>query len=49
MLGVDNKGSERLYRYGDPSLFRWEIVEEVDRGRLTEREEYWIKYYGCRE
>lgn len=50
MLGVDNKGNEKLYKYGDPGLFVWEVVEEVkERGKLDERERYWIEFYGCRE
>ena len=50
MLGVDNKGNERLYKYGDPGLFVWEVVEEVkDRGKLDERERYWIEFNGCKE
>ena len=50
MLGVDNKGNEKLYKYSDPGLFVWEVVEEVkDRGKLDERERYWIEFYGCKE
>lgn len=50
MLGVDNKGNEKLYKYGDPGLFVWEVVEEVkDRGKLDERERYWIEFYGSKE
>lgn len=50
MLGVDSRGNEKLYKYSDPGLFVWEIVEEVkDRGKLDERERYWIEFYGCKE
>jgi hypothetical protein len=50
MLGVDNKGNEKLYKYSDPGLFVWEVVEEVgDRSKLDERERYWIEFYGCKE
>lgn len=50
MLGVDNKGNEKLYKYNDPGLFVWEVVEEVDsRGKLDERERYWIEFYGSKE
>lgn len=50
MLGVDNRGNEKLYKYNDPGLFVWEVVEEVkDRGKLDEREKYWIEFYGCKE
>lgn len=50
MLGVDNKGNEKLYKYSDPGLFVWEMIEEVkDRGKLDERERYWIEFYGCKE
>ena len=50
MLGVDNKGNEKLYKYSDPVLFVWEVVEEVkDRGKLDERERYWIEFYGSKE
>ena len=50
MLGVDNKGNEKLYKYSDPGLFVWEVVEEVkDRGKLDERERYWIEFYGSKE
>ena len=50
MLGVDSRGNEKLYKYGDPGLFVWEVVEEVkDRGKLDERERYWIEFYGCKE
>lgn len=50
MLGVDNKGNEKLYKYSDPGLFVWEVVEEVkERGKLDERERYWIEFYGCKE
>jgi hypothetical protein len=28
----------------------WEVVEEVkDRGKLDERERYWIEFYGSKE
>jgi hypothetical protein len=28
----------------------WEVVEEVgERGKLDERERYWIEFYGCKE
>lgn len=50
MLGVDNRGNEKLYKYSDPGLFVWEVVEEVkDRGKLDERERYWIEFYGSKE
>lgn len=50
MLGVDNKGNEKLYKYSDPGLFVWEVVEEVNnRGKLDERERYWIEFYGSKE
>ena len=49
MVGVDGKGSERVYEYR-PNEVWWEVVEEVgDRGRLDERERYWIEFYGAKE
>ena len=49
MVGVDSKGSERVYEYR-PNEVWWEVVEEVgDRSRLDERERYWIEFYGAKE
>ena len=47
MLGVEAKGSERLYEYG-PDDFEWSVVEFKD-GNLDSDEKYWIDYYKCRE
>ena len=48
MVGVESKGSEKLYEYR-PDEVIWEVVEEVDRSRLDERERYWIDWWGCKE
>lgn len=48
MIGVEGKGSEKLYAYG-PDELGWRVVEEVDRSKLTERERYWIEFYGAKE
>ena len=47
MLGVEAKGSERLYEYR-PEEFYWEVVEFKD-GDLNEAEKYWIEYFKCKE
>ena len=47
MLGVEAKGSERLYEYG-PDDFEWSVVE-FKEGNLDSDEKYWIDYYKCRE
>lgn len=48
MVGVEGKGSEKLYAYS-PDQLGWRVVEEVDRSKLTERERYWIEFYGAKE
>lgn len=48
MVGVEGKGSEKLYDYRPDELI-WEVVEEVDRSRLNERERYWIDWWACKE
>lgn len=48
MIGVDSKGSEKLYEY-TPDEVLWEVVEEVDRSKLNEREHYWIEWWSCKE
>lgn len=47
MLGVEAKGTERLYEY-KPDDFEWSVVE-FKEGNLDSDERYWIDYYGCRE
>ena len=47
MLGVEAKGTERLYEYG-PDELTWEVVE-FKEGNLDSDERYWINYYKCRE
>lgn len=47
MLGVEAKGTERLYEYG-PDDFEWSVVE-FKEGNLDSDEKYWIDYYKCRE
>ena len=47
MLGVEAKGSERLYEYG-PDELTWEVVE-FKEGNLDSDERYWINYFKCRE
>lgn len=48
MVGVEGKGNEKLYDYRPDELV-WEVVEEVDRSRLNERERYWIDWWACKE
>ena len=48
MIGVDVKGTEKLYNYR-PEAFYWTIVEFVSSGKLNDREHYWIEYFGCKE
>lgn len=48
MLGAVVRGNERLYDYS-PEDFVWEVVEEVDRSELNEKERFWIDWYGCVE
>lgn len=48
MVGVDSKGSEKLYEYG-PDQLGWRVVEEVNRDKLNEREKYWIEFFGAKE
>lgn len=48
MVGAEVKGSEKLYEY-KPDELVWEIVEEVSRDKLDERERYWIDWWGCKE
>ena len=48
MIGVDVKGTEKLYNYR-PEDFYWTVVEFVSSGKLNEREHYWIEYFGCKE
>ena len=47
MLGVEAKGTERLYEYR-PDDFEWSVVE-FKEGNLDNDEKYWIDYYKCRE
>ena len=47
MLGVEAKGTERLYDY-KPDDFEWSVVE-FKEGNLDSDEKYWIDYYKCRE
>ena len=47
MLGVEAKGTERLYEYR-PDDFEWSVVE-FKEGNLDSDEKYWIDYYKCRE
>lgn len=47
MLGVEAKGTERLYDY-KPDDFEWSVVE-FKEGNLDNDEKYWIDYYKCRE
>ena len=47
MLGVEAKGTERLYEYG-PDDFEWSVVE-FKEGNLDSDEKYWIDYFKCRE
>lgn len=48
MVGAEVKGSEKLYEY-KPDELVWEVVEEVSRDKLDERERYWIDWWGCKE
>ena len=48
MVGAEVKGSEKLYEYRPDELV-WEVVEEVGRDKLDEREKYWIDWWGCKE
>lgn len=48
MVGVDSKGSEKLYEYG-PDQLGWRVIEEVGRDKLNEREKYWIEFFGAKE
>lgn len=48
MIGVESKGGERLYDYR-PEDMEWEVLEEVDRSKLDERERYWIDFYKGKE
>ena len=47
MLGVEAKGTERLYDYR-PDEVTWEVVE-FKEGNLDSDEKYWIDYFKCRE
>ena len=47
MLGVEAKGTERLYDYR-PDDMTWEVVE-FKEGNLDSDEKYWIDYFKCRE
>ena len=47
MLGVEAKGTERLYEYR-PDDFERSLVE-FKEGNLDSDEKYWIDYYKCRE
>ena len=47
MVGVEARGSERLYEYR-PDELTWEVVE-FKEGNLDSDEKYWIDYYKCRE
>ena len=47
MLGVEAKGTERLYEYG-PDELTWEVVE-FKEGNWDSDERYWIGYFKCRE
>lgn len=47
MVGVEAKGSERLYEYR-PDELTWEVVE-FKEGNLDSDEKYWIDYYKCKE
>ena len=47
MIGVDAKGSEKLYKYR-PEDFYWTVIER-DPKNLDEAERYWIEFFGCKE
>ena len=48
MLGVDNKGAEKLYEYRPEELI-WGIVEEVGADEnMDERERYWIEFFAAK-
>ena len=47
MVGVEARGSERLYEYR-PDELTWEVVE-FKEGNLDSDEKYWIDYYKCKE
>lgn len=51
MVGAEKKGSERVYRY-KPEDFWWTVIERVEgseKGKLDEKEKWWIEFYGAKE
>lgn len=51
MVGAEKKGSERVYRY-KPEDFWWTVIERAEgseKGKLDEKEKWWIEFYGAKE
>ena len=42
---AESQFQRALKKYGVQN-FTWELLEEVDKSKLTEREKYWISFYG---
>lgn len=42
---AESQFQRALKKYG-VEKFTWELLEEVDKSKLTEREKYWISFYG---
>ena len=45
---ADSQFQRALKKYGVDN-FTWEILEEVEKDKLTEREKYYISFYGTKE
>lgn len=51
MVGAEKKGNERVYKY-KPEDFWWTVIERVEgeeKGKLDEKEKWWIEFYGAKE
>lgn len=45
---AESQFQRALKKYG-VDKFTWEVIEEVDKDELTNREKYWVMFYGTKE
>ena len=51
-IGLEKAASSTFHTHMEKNGFwnyTWEVLEEVDRAQLGEREKYWIDFYGTKE
>lgn len=52
MVGADEATGIKLYREAKKvgiEKLRWEVLEECEKGKLSEREKYWGEFYNVKE